>query len=422
MFPLMKERRFLRAMLAEEFTTLLETVDLSSRDDENISLSEAIGRIVAQDITSDINVPSFPKSSVDGYAVQAKGTFSASGQVAALFSLAGTVEMGTAPDFTIEGPETCAYVPTGGFVPPGADAMVKIEYTKVIPGEHGELGAVEISQPVAPGDGVVQTGADFKAGALLLRAGTVITPPRAGTLAAAGITTVDVVGKLKAGLFSSGNEIVEPGNPLDPGKIYDVNSVVLQALLRRAGCEVNRYGVVPDDLATLERTFSTALDENDLLLCSGGTSKGRGDLMPDFIESHPLATIQVHGVRIKPGKPIIFAMLGEKPVFVLPGNPTSAVITFVKFVEPSVLRWNGLPVPPKQVTRATLAERVYVEYGRRELKPVQLVDGPDGELVATPVAKGSETITTLVDADGYFEIPENVERVEKGTIVDVIYF
>jgi len=159
-----------------------------------------------------------------------------------------------------------------------------------------------------------------------------------------------------------------------------------------------------------------------VVICSGGTSKGRGDLMHSVIDQHPATTLQVHGVRIKPGKPIIMALVGEKPVFVLPGNPVSAAMTMIRFVMPALRRWNHLPPEHRSVVAARMTERVYSEFGRLELKPVVLERAQDGTWEAKPVAKGSETITTLVDADGYFEIPENVEIVEKGTRVDVDLF
>jgi molybdenum cofactor synthesis domain-containing protein len=269
---------------------------------------------------------------------------------------------------------------------------------------------------------VVLAGSDIRKGRLLLKKGSFITPARAGTLAAAGITSAWAFKRLQVGLFSSGNEIVEPGKPLSPGTIYDVNSVMLKAMLESAGCSVTFHGILADDMALLGTTFAAILEQSDVVICSGGTSKGRGDLMPSIIEQHPATTMQVHGVRIKPGKPIIMAIVGGKPVFVLPGNPVSAAMTMARLVRPAMRRWNHQPPEKRAIVQARVGERVYSEFGRLELKPVVLDRAPDGTWDAKPVPKGSETITTLVDADGYFEIPENVEIVEKGTSVDVILF
>jgi molybdenum cofactor synthesis domain-containing protein len=193
-------------------------------------------------------------------------------------------------------------------------------------------------------------------------------------------------------------------------------------MLESAGCDVTFHGIMIDDMATLEPRFAAIVGQSDVVICSGGTSKGRGDMMPAVIEQHPATTMQVHGVRIKPGKPIIMAIIGGKPVFVLPGNPVSAAMTMTRLIWPALRRWNRQPPEKREVIHARVAERVYSEFGRLELKPVVLDREPDGTWRANPVAKGSETITTLVDASGYFEIPENVEIVEKGTTVDVILF
>jgi molybdenum cofactor synthesis domain-containing protein len=411
--------RFLKAISAGEFTGLLDAIDLAGPGNERVPLANLVGRALSDDVSSEIDVPSFPKSSVDGYALKARSTFGANEGKPIACRVIGMVEMGRAPPAAVAGETDCMYVPTGGFVPDGADAVVKVEFTKTT-GTGGK--GVQILQAVIPGDGVVAAGSDIRKGSLLLRKGSFITPARAGTLAAAGITSAWVFKKLRVGLFSSGNEIVEPGKPLAPGTIYDVNSVMLKAMLESAGCVVAFHGILADDMSSLGPAFAAIIEQSDVVICSGGTSKGRGDLMPSIIEQHPATTMQVHGVRIKPGKPIIMALVGGKPVFVLPGNPVSAVMTMVRLVRPSLRRWNHQPPERRAIMTARVAERVYSEFGRLELKPVVLGRLQDGTWDAKPVAKGSETITTLVDADGYFEIPENVEIVEKGTSVDVILF
>ncbi|NMC06421.1 MAG: hypothetical protein GYA24_14485 [Candidatus Lokiarchaeota archaeon] len=411
--------RFLKAIPVDEFTRVLDGINIDLARTENVPLANLVGRTLSDDVPSSIDVPSFPKSSVDGYALKARSTFGANEGRPATCKIIGAVEMGSAPPCALARDDDCMYVPTGGHVPTGADAVVKIEFSKPTgPGDK----EIRIYQALAPGDGVVPAGSDIKRGTLLLGKGSHITPARAGVLAAAGITSARVYEKLHVGLFSSGNEIVEPGKPLAPGKIHDVNSVMLTAMLESTGCVVTFHGILADAMATLQPAFTSILDQSDVVICSGGTSKGRGDLMPALIEQHPATTLQVHGVRIKPGKPIIAAIINKKPVFVLPGNPVSAAMTFLHFIRPVLLRWNHVPAEHREIVQARVTERVYSEFGRLELKPVVLARAPDGAWDAKPVPKGSETITTLVDANGYFEIPENVEIVEKGSVINVVLF
>ncbi|MEX2682484.1 MAG: gephyrin-like molybdotransferase Glp [Candidatus Sigynarchaeota archaeon] len=416
---MISKSRFLKAISITEFTSILDAIDLAEPGKEQVPLAGIAGRALADDVSCAIDVPSFPKSSVDGYALKARSTFGANEGRPVSCRVIGAVEMGHAPPRPITGEAECMYVPTGGYIPDGADSVVKIEYTKAL-GKDGE--AVQVLQAVVPGDGIVVPGADIRKGSLLFKKGTFITPARAGALAAAGFTSACVFKKLRVGLFSTGNEIVEPGKPLAAGKIYDVNTVMLAAMLESTGCSVAFHGIFLDEMVTLGPAFEAILEQSDVVICSGGTSKGRGDLMPSLIGQHPATTLQVHGVRVKPGKPIIMALVKNKPVFVLPGNPVSAAMTMVRFVLPALRRWNHQPPEQRVVVQACLTERVYSEFGRLELKPVVLERGPDGTWEAKPVTKGSETVTTLVDADGYFEIPENVEIVEKGTHVDVILF
>nr|MDO8113100.1 molybdopterin molybdotransferase MoeA [Candidatus Sigynarchaeota archaeon] len=416
------ESRFLKTLKVDDFSRLLETINIAPSGTEHVSIDDAAGRVLSRDVTSAIDVPSFAKSTVDGYALKASATFGANEGRPLSCSIAGTVEMGMSAPASISSDYECIYVPTGGFVPAGADAVVKIEFTKPAPASKDKEKAIQVYQAVVPGDGIVAAGADIKKGSIILKNGDLLTPARLGMIAAAGFTSVDVFPRLKVGLFSSGNEITAPGRPLTPGKIYDVNTVMLKAMIERLGCIVNSYGILPDDMAALEATFSTIMAENSVVICSGGTSKGKGDLMPALVERNPGTSLRVHGVRIKPGKPIIFAMISGKPLFVLPGNPVSAFMTLNRLVAPALRRWNKLPQQQLVVIKARLSERVYSEFGRLELKPVLLEKATDESAIAKPVSKGSETITTLVDASGYFEIPENVEIVEKDTVVDVILF
>ena len=416
-------KRYLTAIKVEDFESILNEIVVDTGIIDEIPVIDSLGRTAVKDIKSPIAVPKFPKSKVDGYAVKSEGTFQASENSPIALEELGNIEIGTQPNIKINSKLECAYVPTGGPIPEGADAVVKIEYTTIL--ERAGKKFVEISQPVGPGDGMIPAGADLISGEIITKKGTVFTIPMIGSLSAAGLTNVPAYARLKVGVFSSGNELLEPGEPLTHGKIYDVNSRILHHLIKRTGSKPVQYGIVPDELSILEDVFATALKENDIIVCSGGTSKGRGDLMPLLLEKHPELSTYVHGVRIKPGKPLIFALLDSKPVFILPGNPTSAMMTFIRLLSPHFKRWNRLPYETNITKKGILTERIYSELGRRELKAVifsQPVGQKNTPAIVTPILKGSETITTLLNANGYIEIPENVERLEKGDHVEVILF
>ncbi|MFX0101818.1 MAG: gephyrin-like molybdotransferase Glp [Candidatus Hodarchaeota archaeon] len=414
-------KRFLTALSVHEFEALMEEIDCKIPRLEIIRVDQALSRVLAEDISSNINVPPFHKSRVDGYAVKAEDTFEASEETGITLNVIGEVKMGKGAEGKIQSGQTI-YVPTGGMIPEGADAVVKIEYTKKTGGPGTLEKKVEIFTAVTPGQSITPLGADLKEKSVFLEKNTSLTTARLGSLAAAGIEEIKVFEKIRVGLFSSGNEIVEPGKELSPGKIYDVNSLTVKFLILESGCDVNFYGIVGDEMNFLRDIFSQVLSENDVIICSGGTSKGRGDLMPVVIEEHPGTTIEVHGVKIKPGKPLIFALIEGKPVFVLPGNPTSAMMTYIRLVDPFIRRNNGLPARASEKIKANLTKRVYSEFGRRELKAIILSRSEDGKTLANPVPKGSETITTLLNANGYLEVPENVELIEKDSLIDVILF
>lgn len=410
-----KSKRFLSALSVSEFEAFLDDLECKITRVETISARGALSRVISEDVASNINVPPFHKSRVDGYAVKAEDTFEASDENGIPVQIIGEVEMGKNASQSIEKGQAM-YVPTGGMIPEGADAVVKVEYSKI------EGKNVLIFTAVTPGQSITPMGADLKENSIFLKKNSYLTTTRLGSLAAAGIEEIAVFEKLKVGLFSSGDELVESGKPLSPGKIYDVNSITMKSSIGNSGCNVQYYGIIGDDLSALKEIFKNALEENDMIICSGGTSKGRGDLMPVVIEEHPGTTIEVHGVKIKPGKPLIFALVDGKPVFVLPGNPTSAMMTYIRLVDPFIRRNNMLPPRMHDMVQANLVKRVYSEFGRRELKAIVLSRSEDGKMLADPVPKGSETITTLLNASGYFEIPENVELVEKDSLIDVILF
>ncbi|MHA1792638.1 MAG: molybdenum cofactor synthesis domain-containing protein [Promethearchaeota archaeon] len=411
----MNEKRFLEAVMVDKFEKILDSITFSMDEVVSVPVKSAINRVLAKDLKTTIPIPPFHKSKVDGYAVIAEDVFKASEEDPVTLEIIGVVEIGKNVELQIKKGQ-CMYVPTGGMIPDGADAMVKIEYTKT----QGNM--IDVFSPLSPGENILFAGADLQAGATFLKEGDKLTIPRLGCISAAGITEVEVFRTLKVGVFSSGNELTVPGKPLHRGKIYDVNSTTIISVLEDIQMDVEYRGIIPDNYSRLSRTINELSREVDVIICSGGTSKGKGDHLPSIIEKLPTLETFIHGVRIKPGKPLIFAKTKSVIMFVLPGNPTSALMILNRLVIPYLRKWSRLPSPPSKKVLARLDSRVYSEFGRRELKAVILYQADDDSFLASPVQKGSETISTLKDANGYFEIPENEELIPENSQVHVTLF
>ncbi|HYG89815.1 MAG TPA: molybdopterin biosynthesis protein [Azospirillum sp.] len=390
-------------------------LDLTPRGEERLPLAQARGRVLARDVVAGVDVPGFDRSSVDGFAVHASDTVGASEHAPVLLTLNDEVlSAGAQPRQTVA-PGTATVIATGGMVPRGADAVVMVEHTET----HEEDGAlrVEIRKPAVPGAFVAAAGSDIGRGETVLRRGQVLTSREVGILAAVGLAEVDVVRRPRVAILSTGDEIVAPGQPIRPGAVYDSNAAILAAAVEELGGEPVRLGVSPDDEAELERLVAQGL-ACDALLLSGGTSKGAGDLSYRIVSRLGDPGVLVHGVALKPGKPLCLAATGGKPVVILPGFPTSAVFTFHEFVAPVIRALAGLPAAAKETAPATLPMRVGSERGRTEYVLVSLVRGADG-LAAYPLAKGSGSVTAFSAADGFIAIDQHAEAVEGGTPVSV---
>ncbi|MDA1194314.1 MAG: molybdopterin biosynthesis protein [Planctomycetota bacterium] len=406
----MKQDQFLDvASLDDARTRWRAALDLSVRATEHVALAEAHGRILAADVIAPGDVPAFDRSNVDGFAVHAVDTFGASERAPAALRLDGpAIDAGMDPAGTLE-PGTARVLATGGVLPRGADAVVMVEDT------DANATHVRIMKPVAPGGRISHAGSDVARGEIVLRAGTRLTARETGTLAACGIAQVPCVRRPRVAVLSTGNEIVAPGTPLAPGLVHDANATLLADTLRELGAEPHMLGIARDDVAELE----SALDEArafDATILSGGTSKGGGDLSYRVLETR--AQIIVHGVALKPGKPLCLAAWNRKPVVVLPGFPTSAIFTFHAVVAPVLREMLGQRERAGAQIQAQLPRHVASEQGRREFNLVNLVRGRSGWL-AFPLGKGSGSITTFARADGFFDIPADVEYVEAGHVVEV---
>ncbi|MCF8070248.1 MAG: molybdopterin molybdotransferase MoeA [Desulfobacterales bacterium] len=382
---------------------------------ESVSLAETTGRILAQNILSDINIPGFTRSTMDGYAVCAVSTFGASEANPAYLTVKGAVEMGQAPDMTI-GPGEAASIPTGGMLPDGADSVIMIEHTEKI-----DDTTIEIYKSVAPGGHVVEKGEDIKQGADVLSCGRQLRPQETGLLAALGKTSVNVFKKPKIAIISTGNEIISIDKKPEPGQIRDINSYSLSSLVETAGGQPVPYGIVTDNYDALFDACSTALKASDMLLISGGSSVGAHDYTVEVLSSLPDAGILAHGISISPGKPTILAVSQNKAVWGLPGHVVSAMVVFEMVVKPFIRRISGrsdflkkgMPLP------AILSRNISSAQGRMDYIRVRLTEN-GRDLLAEPILGKSGLINTMVQADGLIEIGTNTEGLNKGDKVNVI--
>ena len=384
--------------------------------EEPVALAQARGRVLARDVLAPVDVPGFDRAVVDGFAVRAEDTAGAAEQAPRLLRL--NPEMltpGRQPVHAVRA-GTATLIATGGMVPRGADAVIMVEHTDVR--DDGAI-AVEIRRAAVPGQFVAASGSDIARGETVLRRGHALTSREIGMLAAVGLGEVPVWRRPRVAIFSTGDEIVPPGGPIRPGGVYDSNAAVLAAAVEELGCTPLPLGIVPDDDAQLEAMLHRALAEADAVLLSGGTSKGAGDLASDVVGRLRDPGVVVHGVALKPGKPLCLAVSAGKPVAILPGFPTSAIFTFHEFVAPVLRAMAGQPARRDETVRATLPMRIGSERGRTEYVLASLMRMADGSLAAYPTAKGSGAVTAFSQADGFFAVPAYTETVAAGTEVVV---
>jgi len=383
---------------------------------ETVGLAGALGRVLADDVVAGVDVPAFDRSSVDGFAVRAADLAGASDEAPRILRLnAEMLTPGVVPRGAVE-PGTATLIATGGMLPRGADATVMVEYTEARQ-EDGAL-LVEVRRPVAPGDSVAAAGSDISRGEAVLRAGQVLTSREIGSLAAIGLAEAAVWRRPRVAILSTGDEVVPPGRPLPPGGVYDSNAAILAAAVEELGGFPVPLGIAPDDEAALSTLLAEAL-AHDVVLLSGGTSKGAGDVAARVVGRLADPGIVVHGVALKPGKPICLAVTAGKPVVILPGFPTSAIFTFHEFVAPVIRAFAGLPPERRETVPAVLATRVASQRGRTEYVMVSLVEGPGGGLAAYPTGKSSGAVTAFGQADGFFSVRPHAESVPAGTPVEV---
>ena len=393
----------------EEVLALIESEFDSVADGESVSLSAAMGRVLAENIITTEYVPDFNRSTVDGYAVRARDTFGCTDAIPAILSLQGEVLMGQGADLTLQS-DCCVAVPTGGAIPEGADSVVMVEYTE----DYGD-GTIGILKSVAPGQNMIFRGDDVYPGKTILEKGRVLSSQDIGALAAIGKVQVPVARKLTVGVISTGDELVPPEQNPGPGQVRDVNSPMLEAMLTAFGAEVKNYGIVIDNEVLLSEKVTRAVSECDAVLLSGGSSVGVKDAACRIIES--MGKLLLHGIAIKPGKPTILGKAGCKPLVGLPGHPVAAYFITKLFVLPLLSRLTGRK-QESYTTTAQISESISANHGRAQYHCCRL-ERKDGKLIAYPIRGKSGLITTLAGADGYFCIDRDCEGLPKLADIQV---
>ncbi len=392
---------------------LSEIKQFESLPKERVFLLEALGRFLAEDLSSPEDLPPFSRATMDGYAVSAKDTFGARETEPVILKVIGEILMGEKPRFSLR-PGEAARIATGGMLPEGADAVVMVEYTEE------NLGLVEIKKPVAPYENIIQQGEDFKKGQIVFARGTQITPAVIGVMAGLGITNIPVRKKPRVAILSTGDELIPPEKPIEPGKIRDINSYSLFAAIKEAGGEPKIYGIVPDVAEELFERLKVAFEENDVVLISGGSSVGTRDYTLKAISQLPGAQLICHGVAVKPGKPTILGKVQEKAIFGLPGQVASALLIFYLMVRPLLLHLQGANEKHLFLKKIlAYAERnIPSAPGREDYIRVKLTPFEKG-FTATPIFKKSGLISSMAEADGFLRIPESSEGIYEGELAEV---
>jgi putative molybdopterin biosynthesis protein len=411
------ERRIFRPLLTiEEVKSRIDTAISMTCSTHEAELTNSLGKVLAEDVTSRIDVPGFDRSTMDGYAVKAQDTFGATEVKTRILKLVGKSEPGIVPTITLNEGET-SEISTGAPIPIGANAVVMVEFTRTSDNE------VEISRSVTPGENVMAAGSDIMAGEVVLRRSQIITSREIAIMAAIGRKNVIVIGSPKVAILSTGNELIPPGSELSRMKIFDINAYSIAAAVYESGGTPIILGIVPDDEDEIRNILKRAVESADLVLTSGSTSAGSRDLIPKIISSIKGSQIIANGLAVKPGKPALVAIVAGKPLFALPGNPTSALMVFYELVKPTIRRLGGISFDIHMPSMdARLAFKTISVRGKQELLPVHIVKEETGNYLAYPTLAGSGAITSLALADGFVRVSSDRDVLPEGETVQVHLF
>jgi molybdopterin molybdotransferase len=406
---------FLRVITSDQFRECLGRFPRLTP--EKAPLDGTLHRILAADIASPEDLPVASRSTVDGYAVRAEDTFGASDSIPALLDLIGAVDMGSIPDLVVNRGQA-VQIPTGGFLPQGADAVVMVEYSNAA-GAHG----IEITRPVTAKTNVIERGEDAKSGEILVATGRVLRPCDIGLLAALGITEIFAYPVPRVAVISTGDEIIPMECAPLPGQIRDANAHSIAALIRSVGAKPILFEIIPDNAAMLRHAVNNALRDSDIVVLSGGSSVGTRDLMVEVAAGLPDAEVLAHGISIRPGKPTLLVGQRGKAIFGLPGHPVSALLVAQIFLVPFLRYLQGAELikgPAGHRVKAVSAASIHSTVGLEEYIRVRLEETPEGSRCAHPIFGKSGMLSTLVKADGLVIIPMNREGVARGESVEVI--
>ena len=374
---------------------------------EGVPLLEALHRVASRDVVSRIHVPLVDRAAMDGYAVRAPDTYGAGKFRPAELRRVETLYADTVPRKTVA-KGACTEVATGSTLPRGADAVVMVEDTE----REGDV--VKVYSPVHPGENVSRQGEDIRKGEVVVRAGEFLTPAKIGAVAAVGEADVEVYAKPQVAILTTGDEVIPPGEPIRPGQVYDINAHTMATVVEEAGGEPALLGRVPDKLEKLKAAIRRAT-RYDLVVFSGGSSVGEKDMILDVLQA--MGEVRFHGVAVKPGKPTVLGVVNGKPVLGMPGYPTSCLSNCYMMLVPMLRKMARMPPAAEKVVELPLSKRLVSSIGRVEFHTVRVEDG-----MAVPAYKESGAITSMAHADGYIEIPANVDLVEKGEQVRVVLF
>jgi len=398
-------RPFLELIDFEEAKKIIMEKTEPMEKREKIDILSAIGRVISEDVISDINIPGFARAAVDGYAVIAEDTYGANQREPRELKVIGKIFAGDTSKIRINRGE-CIQIATGGAIPDGADAVVMVEHTSL------DDDTVRIMKPVYPGENVSSEDEDIAKGGVVLREGDVLNPAKIGVLAALGINSIDVYALPKVAVIPTGDELVPIGGKLEYGKIYDINSYTLASLLQ-GSADVHINEIIEDSEDKIKECIKS-LKDMDYIIFSGGSSVGERDILIDIIEEE--GEVFFHGIALKPGKPTIFGKIRNTLIFGMPGYPTSCLTNAYTLLLPSVKKKARMPYIEKK-KEVILAEKIVSTIGRHQIYTVEVEDGK-----AYPVFKESGAITSMSEASGYIEIPANVEYLPAGSKILVKYF
>ena len=408
----MKQEQFLHVLTKEEAEAIFhQHLTIAPLGEEHVPLEHCLGRVLARDIAAEVDVPYFNRSNVDGFAVVAADTFGVDEESPTELNLTDEhLAPGVVPREEVH-PAIATTIATGAIIPKGANAVVMVEDTDC------RDGLLYIYRPVVPGENISYAGQDIMQGETVLREGQVLSSRETGVLAALGCAEVWCYRKPRVAIISTGDELIPPGQPMAEGKVYDSNARIVADAVRENGGEPYVLGICPDDATALEETMRRAL-AYDMVILSGGTSKGAGDLSYRIIERLGPPGILVHGVALRPGKPLCLGAVGHTPVIILPGFPTPATVTFHEFVQPLVRAMAGLNREERHTVSARAAVRFNSRKGQLEYVLVHIVRSTEG-YTAYPIGKGSGSMTTFSQADGFLRIPTNQEMLARDEVVQV---